>query len=243
MYPRLGLTRNVLRRNYALITPDGYVKSTLPGWTKCAAFVIISAAMGARVTQMVIHLEEGGSGQGQTGRDEWFFYIISGRGTINGQPLVAGGFAFVPAGDSYTFASAEKDTRVLIFRKTYEPLAGVAEPAFFTGDEKNAPESPFLGDPRARLKTLLPDAPGTDMAVNLFTYDPGATLPFVETHIMEHGMLFLAGSGVYRLDEDWHPVQAGDSLWIAPYCPQWFIAAGPEPARYIYYKDVNRMPL
>jgi (S)-ureidoglycine aminohydrolase len=55
-------------------------------------------------------------------------------------------------------------------------------------------------------------------------------------------MLFLAGGGIYRLDADWHPVTAGDAIWIAPYCPQWFIAAGPEPARYIYYKDVNRLP-
>ena len=80
------------------------------------------------------------------------------------------------------------------------------------------------------------------MAVNIFTYDPGATLPRVETHVMEHGMLFLTGGGVYRLDADWHPVAAGDALWIAAYCPQWFIAAGPEPARYIYYKDINRLP-
>jgi (S)-ureidoglycine aminohydrolase len=79
------------------------------------------------------------------------------------------------------------------------------------------------------------------MAVNIFTYDPGATLPFVETHVMEHGMLILSGSGVYRLDKDWHPVTAGDAIWIAPCCPQWFIAAGPQPARYIYYKDVNRL--
>ena len=33
-----------------------------------------------------------------------------------------------------------------------------------------------------------------------------------------------------------------DAIWIAPYCPQWFIAAGPERARYIYYKNVNRSP-
>ena len=54
--------------------------------------------------------------------------------------------------------------------------------------------------------------------------------------------LFLEGGGVYRLDADWHPVTAGDAIWIAAYCPQWFIAAGPGPARYIYYKDVNRLP-
>jgi (S)-ureidoglycine aminohydrolase len=121
-------------------------------------------------------------------------------------------------------------------------LSGQAAPTSFTGHEDDIAESPFLGDPHARLKVLLPDGATWDMAVNVFTYDPGATLPFVETHVMEHGMLFLAGGGVYRLDADWHPVTAGDALWIAPYCPQWFIAAGPGPARYIYYKDVNRLP-
>ena len=81
------------------------------------------------------------------------------------------------------------------------------------------------------------------MAVNIFTYDPGAALPFVETHVMEHGLLMLAGAGVYRLEDEWYPVQAGDVIWMAPFCPQWFVALGTEPAIYIYYKNVNRSPL
>ena len=71
---------------------------------------------------------------------------------------------------------------------------------------------------------------------------PGATLPFVESHIMEHGLMMLKGQGVYRLDADWHPVQAGDVIWMASYCPQWFVCSGKSPASYIYYKDVNRHP-
>ena len=90
------------------------------------------------------------------------------------------------------------------------------------------------------MQALLPTGPAFDMAVNIFTYQPGATLPFVETHIMEHGLLMLKGQGIYRLDADWHPVQAGDVIWMAPYCPQWFVAMGPTLASYIYYKDVNR---
>jgi (S)-ureidoglycine aminohydrolase len=81
------------------------------------------------------------------------------------------------------------------------------------------------------------------MAVNIFTYQPGATLPFVETHIMEHGLVMLKGQGVYRLDADYHPVQTGDVIWMAPYCPQWFVAMGKTPASYLYYKNVNRAPL
>ena len=156
--------------------------------------------------------------------------------------LAAGGFAFLPPAAKYDVQGAAKDSRLLVFKKVYEPLAGQNPLPFFAGNERDIPETPFLGDPQARLKLLIPDSPATDMAVNIFTYDPGATLPFVETHVMEHGIMMLSGSGVYRLDAERHPVRAGDAMWIAPYCPQWFVADGPEPARYIYYKDVNRMP-
>jgi (S)-ureidoglycine aminohydrolase len=242
MNSKLGLTRTVVRPHYALIAPDGHVASVLPGWTDCTPCVLLSGALGAGLVQMLIDLKAGGRGLLSTGADEWFLYLVAGRGELNERPLEPGGFGYLPPGARLDFLSKSDGTQLLAFRKKYAPLDQHAPPTFFTAHERTVPESPFLGDPRARLKTLLPDTPGADMAVNLFTYDPGATLPFVETHLMEHGMLFLSGSGVYRLGDDWHPVTAGDALWIAPYCPQWFIAAGPEPARYIYYKDVNRTP-
>ena len=66
--------------------------------------------------------------------------------------------------------------------------------------------TPFLGDPDAILKVLLPRDPRFDLAVNVFTFQPGATLPLVEVHVMEHGLLMLEGQGVYRLGDDWYPV-------------------------------------
>ena len=93
------------------------------------------------------------------------------------------------------------------------------------------------------MQLLLPEDLSFDMAVNVFTYDPGGNLPFVETHVMEHGLIYLAGQGIYRLDNEWYPIQKGDSIWMAPYCPQWFVAMGKEPAVYIYFKDVNRSSL
>ena len=71
-----------------------------------------------------------------------------------------------------------------------------------------------------------------------------ANLPLT-VHNVEDGeqaIAYLSGQGIYRLDDDWHPVQAGDVIWMAPYCPQWFVAMGKSPASYIYYKDVNRDP-
>jgi (S)-ureidoglycine aminohydrolase len=239
---RLGLTRTVVTASYALVAPDGHVASALPGWSGGRAIVLISAALGARFSQWLVRLETGGRGEGDTGADSWFFFVVEGQADVNGTPLERGGFAYLPPGASYRVAAATGGAVVLVFRKPYEPLAGHAPPAGFTGREQDVAETPFLGDPHARLKVLIPDTPAADMAINVFTYDPGATLPFVETHVMEHGMLFLEGGGIYRLDADWLPVSAGDAIWIAAYCPQWFIAAGPGPARYIYYKDVNRLP-
>lgn len=236
-------TRTVIRPHYALISPDSYVPSVLPGWTGGTSYIQLSATMGAGLNQWLVDLPKSATGVGETFGYQLFLYVISGQIIAQKEKISQGGFAYLPPGTSYQIKGLAKNSRVLIFRKRYEPFAGFEAPKFFIGLEADCVETPFLGDPQARLKTLIPDALGADMAVNIFTYDPGATLPFVETHVMEHGMFFLTGGGVYRLGDDWYPVSAGDAIWIAPYCPQWFIAAGPGPARYIYYKDVNRTPL
>jgi (S)-ureidoglycine aminohydrolase len=134
-------------------------------------------------------------------------------------------------------------SRLCVFEKRYESLPGVAAPGTLVGNERDVRGEPFLGDSDALLQVLLPDEPAFDLAVNVFTYRPGATLPMVEVHVMEHGLLMLEGQGVYRLADSWYPVREGDAIWMAPYCPQWFVAMGKGPARYLYYKDVNRDPL
>jgi (S)-ureidoglycine aminohydrolase len=157
--------------------------------------------------------------------------------------LQSGSYVLLPLRKDIHFQSGEAGTRILLFKKRYEPISGLKPPATLVGHEQDVKGQPFLGNDDARLQVLLPDLPEFDMAVNIFTYQPGATLPFVETHIMEHGLMMLQGQGIYRLDSDWHPVQAGDVIWMASYCPQWFVAMGKTPAVYIYYKDVNRDPM
>jgi (S)-ureidoglycine aminohydrolase len=129
---------------------------------------------------------------------------------------------------------------VNLFFKKFAPLDGAIPPETVVGRETEVAGQPYLDDEDARLQTLLPNHPSFDMAVNIFNYNPGALLPFVETHIMEHGLLMLEGKGIYRLEDRWYPVSAGDCIWMASYCPQWFTAMGKSPARYLYYKDVNR---
>jgi (S)-ureidoglycine aminohydrolase len=242
-----GFTRDVIKDRYALRTPSGFVPSRVPGWSRATVVVQISEGMGARFCQLLAAFEPGGQGRGNTGAFEFVAYVLSGecRAEVGGKSiaLAAGGFAYVPPEQEFCFSDAKGGARLLLFQKRFEALAAVGKPALLFGNEREVAGKPFLGNDDARLQVLLPDQPEFDLAVNIFTYQPGATLPFVESHIMEHGLVMLEGQGIYRLDADWHPVQAGDVIWMGPYCPQWFVAMGKTPARYIYYKDVNRSPL
>lgn len=242
-----GFTRDVVKERYALRAPAGFVASCVPGWREAVVIVQISEGMGANFCQLFVTFQKDGEGRGNTGALEFFVYVLAGKcraniaGTVHS--LAAGAYAHIPTEHDFHFDRAKTGTQLLIFQKRFVPLAGGSEPAARVGHERDVPGQPFLGNEDARLQVLLPDKPEFDLAVNIFTYQPGATLPFVEMHIMEHGLVMLKGQGIYRLDSDWHPVQAGDVIWMAPYCPQWFVAMGKTPASYIYYKDVNRPPL
>ena len=78
------------------------------------------------------------------------------------------------------------------------------------------------------------------MNVNILGFLPGNYFPYVETHIMEHGLYMLEGQGLYLLGGDWHEVQPDDFIWMGPYCPQHFYCTGWSEAAYLLYKDVNR---
>lgn len=242
-----GFTRDVIKDRYALRTASGFVPSALPGWSGAVCVVQISPELGARFAQVLITLEPTGEGRGQTGDLEYVVFVLAGgcRATFGGraQALTPGSYLYLPPETEFLFKDASAGTQLLVFQKRYQSLPGVKPPPPLAGQEQSVAGQPFLGNEDARLQVLLPDRPEFDLAVNIFTYQPGATLPFVETHIMEHGLVMLTGQGVYRLDADYHPVKAGDVIWMASYCPQWFVAMGKTPARYIYYKDVNRSVL
>jgi (S)-ureidoglycine aminohydrolase len=241
-----GTTRTRLRRDHALVAPESFVRSALPGWEKTLGIILIAPALGARFVQYLAEMELGGlSGPPAEGVQRVVF-VVEGEVELTTEPgveqrLGVGGYAYLPPGNNPIRATCP--TRLNVFEKRYVPSPGVEVPRLVVGSESEIEGVPFLGDPGARLQTLLPNIPAFDLAVNLFTYDPGATLPMVESHLMEHGLLMLSGQGVYRLSEKWYPVREGDVIWMAPYCPQWFVAMGKTPARYLYYKDVNRDPM
>jgi (S)-ureidoglycine aminohydrolase len=246
--PLFGSTRTIVKDRYALIAPDGHVPSIFPRWEGATAFVMLSPRMGAGLTQLLITFDPNHDHPIATflSNDyEHAIYVETGtcdattpEGTI---ALTAGGFVFVPPHTALTLAGSG-DARVTVFRKKYEPARGIEAPPLAYGNLSKVKGEPFLGFKNAILHTLLPIDDRFDFAMNVFVYQPGATLPFVETHIMEHGLLMLAGQGIYRLGEDYYPVQKGDVIWMAPYCPQWFVAMGDQPASYLYCKDIHRLP-
>lgn len=243
-----ALSRTVVEADHAVITGDGFVNSAVPGWTNCEVNVIINEAMGANFAQMLITMESKGKLDGETQAAQIFFYVLEGGCELKvgkeKHKLKKGSYVYLPIGKSYTFSKPRKNTQFLTFHKIYEPLHGFAEPALRVGHESKHKQNVYMDDKSLLMQNLLPDAEDMayDMAVNIFTYLPGGNLPFVETHIMEHGLMYLQGQGIYRLADKWYPIKKGDSIWMAPYCPQWFGALGTEPAVYIYYKDVNRFP-
>lgn len=236
-----GQTRTDVCARHALLTPDGYVASHVPGWEAATCHIVIAGGMGAKLLQWFATFEAAGSASGNTTNRSLFVYVLKGSLRIDKEKLGPGGYAYLPPGRAYT-AKATRGTRLLFFEKRFEPLTDEAVPDTLFGQQTDVPGEAFMGDPDARLQTLLPNIPAFDMAVNIFTYQPGATLPFVETHIMEHGLLMLSGQGVYRLDDRYYPVKEGDVIWMAPWCPQWYVGMGKTPSSYIYYKDVNRYP-
>jgi (S)-ureidoglycine aminohydrolase len=241
-----ALTRSVVKRNHAVISPDGYVNSNVPGWTNCTVNVIINEQMGARLCQTIITLREGGRLEGKTLASQIFFYVVEGQIEVSvageEKTLAKNQFVYVPIDKEYRFQNPTEGTQLLTFHKVYEPLAGYAVPGVVFGEKDDSKAPIFMNDEALRIQELLPNELGFDMAVNIFTYDLGGHLPMVETHIMEHGLLYLQGQAVYMLDQEWYPVKKGDSIWMAPYCQQWATTMGKEPSVYIYYKNVNRFP-
>ena len=248
--------RAVFTDAYAVI-PKGclsdIVTSFLPGWSKTRAWVLARPLTGFAETfsQMILDVAPGGGAttpEPEAGA-EGAYFVVSGelRLTFEGRQhtLLPGSFAYLPPGAEYDISNmASSPALAHWIRKHYEPAPGLGPPdAIIAHDDEVAP-------------TAMPDTDGTwattrfadpadmrhDMHVTIVSMQPGAVIPFLETHVMEHGLYVLEGKAVYRLNQDWVEVEAGDFMWLRAFCPQACYAGGPGPFRYLLYKDVNRFP-
>jgi (S)-ureidoglycine aminohydrolase len=236
-------TRSVLARTHLLHTPESFVRTPMPGLQDGMAVVHACPDLGARFLWFMAELEAGGTlAASQQSR---FIFILAGSATLSSpdteQPFEADSYAFSSSADAPTL-KAISATRCVVIEKRYEALPDVPVGAAFVGHEADVAPVALGGDTSLQVRALMPASHSFDFAVNTMTYEPGAALPQVEVHYMEHGLLMLEGEGIYLLGDQWHVVQAGDFIWMAPYCPQWFVATGSVPAKYLIYKNFNRKP-
>jgi (S)-ureidoglycine aminohydrolase len=240
----LGQTRSSHQHNHILQTPDTFVRTTLPGMKNASAIVHVGPALGAAFTEYTAEFEAKGE-LGNTSAQR-FIYVMEGAVTLEAKrkrhDLGARGYAYLPEGFSHRIVAKEK-SRVAVVEKYYEPIDKVASPRLIVSNEDVISSRALDGDADLQVKCLLPDDPQFDFAVNTMVYQPGAALSLVEMHVMEHGLIMLEGSGIYRLGDSWYPVRAGDFIWMGPWCPQWFGAIGKVPAKYLIYKNWNRHAL
>lgn len=247
-----GQTRTHLARQYGIIGPDSHVVAPLVGWTNTPGIVLIAPAIGgatspgsggAGFVQYLAEIEAGSTAGTVPAGQQRFIYVLEGSAQLGDQTLEQGAYAWLPPMCEIVFRGTGQ-ARAWVHEQPYTPHASLATPNMFVGHHKDVEPSAFMDDPALRLAKLLPEDPAYDLEINRFTFDPGAALPLVESHINEHGMVMLEGQGVYRLgsgtEEYWQPVAAGDAVWMGAFCPQWFCCFGKTPATYLYSKNVNR---
>ncbi|MEE7493330.1 bifunctional allantoicase/(S)-ureidoglycine aminohydrolase [Methylobacterium oryzae] len=246
--------RAVFTEAYAFI-PKGVmtdiVASPLPFWDGTRAWILARPMTGFSETFSQYLMETtpgGGSDRPEPRADvEGVLFVVAGElaVTLEGTDhhLQVGGYAYLPPGAGWTIRNpGDAPARYHWIRKRYERLEGLAVPdAIFTSDAAVAPNEMRGTDGRwATTRFVDPDDLRHDMHVNIVTFQAGASIPFEETHVMEHGLFVLEGKGVYRLNRDWVEVEAGDFMWLRAFCPQACYAGGPGPFRYLLYKDMNR---
>jgi (S)-ureidoglycine aminohydrolase len=246
--------RAVFTAAYAVI-PKGVmsdiVTSCLPFWNETRAWVLSRPLSGFAETFSQYIMEVGpGGGSDRPEPDsgaEAALFVVQGELTVTvegrKQSMLPGGFAFIPPASRWSVRNeGSAPVRFHWIRKAYDFVEGIEIPeAFFTDETAIAP-TPMPGTDGKWATTRFVDPADMrhDMHVTIVTFEPGAVIPFAETHVMEHGLYVLEGKAVYRLNQDWVEVEAGDYMWLRAFCPQACYAGGPGKFRYLLYKDVNR---
>ncbi|MBR0830000.1 (S)-ureidoglycine aminohydrolase [Bradyrhizobium manausense] len=246
--------RAVFTNAYAVIPNSvqrDIVVSHLPHWDNTRVWVLARPLSGFAETFSHYLMEvapRGGSELPEPDKGaEGALFVAGGKLSLKladrERELRPGGFAYLPPGSAWSLRNrGSSPAHVHWIRKLYQRVPGLAEPDVIVTNEDSLPPSP-MPDTDGRWTTtrfIDPTDIRYDMHINIVTFEPGASIPFTETHVMEHGLYVLEGKAVYRLNQDWVEVEAGDYMWLRAFCPQACYAGGPGRFRYLLYKDVNR---
>lgn len=190
-------------------------------------------------SQYVVEVAPGGGSDAPEPNDaaEGVLFVLRGSLALTHggetHAMEAGGFAFVPPGARWALKNAGDDDAAFVWvRKRYEPAPNTPAPEFFVTSDAATPRTPmpdtngawattrfarraaslaslFRGGRRRLFPQVASDDLRHDMHCNIVTFQPGAVIPFLETHVMEHGLYVLEGKAVYNVNGDWIEVEAG----------------------------------
>lgn len=250
--------RAIFTDAYAVIpkgTMRDIVTSFLPFWTGTRLWVLSRPMSGFAETfsQYIMEVQpQGGSDRPETDPEaQGVLFVVEGTATltVNGETheLTPGGYAYIPPSTPWSlYNTGSEILRFHWIRKAYQAVEGLDAPDVLILNENDIAPTPMPDTNGAWATTRFVDPNDLrhDMHVTIVTFEPGGVIPFLETHVMEHGLYVLEGKAAYRLNNDWVEVEAGDYMWLRAFCPQACYAGGPGRFRYLLYKDVNRhMPL
>jgi (S)-ureidoglycine aminohydrolase len=241
------LTRGRRGPTWTLITPDNHYVSRLAALQRASVVKLVTPRLSpARFGQYLVQMSPRGGTVGDLpAGEEHFLYVLEGRLTVgSGTELLRlepGGFAYLPPDETLSFLADRGGPGALMLwlKRPYEPAAGFHLPPLLHGHRDDEPfaDTPTEG---VRRRELVPvDDPARDFAMSILQFDAGCGLPQVEIHDEEHGLWMTAGGGTYFLDGSDVEVERNDFIYMAPYCPQSFVA-GPEGGEYLLYKDAWR---
>jgi (S)-ureidoglycine aminohydrolase len=234
---------------YALLTPDGMVNNTIPGFSNCDNTILSSPKIGATFVDYLVDIKPGGR-VADFGGDgvETFAYVIAGsivaKAGDENSTLEQGGYIYCPPSKTLNLENnGEAVANLFLYKRRYNPVKGYDEPPVVLNNIKNLPAIDYEGMENLKFYNFLPsvDNLSFDMNMHILSFEPGASHGYVETHVQEHGAYILSGQGMYNLGNDWMPVQKGDYIFMGAYTQQVAYAVGKDaPFAYIYSKDCNR---
>jgi (S)-ureidoglycine aminohydrolase len=230
-------------RGYTILTPANRYASRLPNLRDGLVFKLATPRLApARFGQYLLTFAPGGGTTVPFAGDlEDFLYVLRGEIVLDdGADMPTGSWCYLPPGAGFgARAAGDAPAELLWVKRSYEAWPGIDAPERDFGHRDDEPwqDTGVAGFRRREL--LDPLDARHDFNMSLLAFDPGTGLDKVEVHDEEHGLYMTAGGGIYHLDGEDFAVEQDDFIYMAPYCPQSFLA-GDEPSEYLLYKDVFR---
>ena len=238
----LGDTRSAYHPDSHLLqTPETFVRAPLPGMDRATAIVHISPAAGARFVQYTAEFEDGG----RLGpcADQRFVYLLEGHLSHRSARNWRRAASRICRPGTRRRRGGRRGPRCRVRKAVSSRCITRTRPDGSSAAKPSITASNLGGDPQLEVRSLVPE-------------DPAIRLPREHHDLPARRIARRARSprdGARAADVErrrhlssgrshWYPVQAGDFIWMAAYCPQWFGALGRTPAKYLIYKDWSRHP-